>query len=131
MVINWITAKYTPTAVNFGTSPENLSEIVGKPGKIHRIYLNNLTPDTTYYYQVHNFGSLPELFSFQTAPQEPRPFSFLVIGDTQNGGGLGTPGWAYPTLAKSMQTQSFDLLMHVGDASEQGNDVRFLARIFS
>ena len=48
-----------------------------------------------------------------------------MIGDTQNGGGLGTPGWAYPTLAKSMQTQSFDLLMHVGDASEQGNDVRF------
>jgi hypothetical protein len=124
MVINWITRNETPTALDFGEDIKNLRNITGPKGKIHHLSLTELTPNTTYYYRIKDFSKDPSINSFQTAPTDPRPFAFTVVGDTQNGGGLGLPDWAYPFLAQNMATKDFDLFMHVGDACEQGNDVR-------
>lgn len=130
IIINWITKSPTASYISWGSSPESLTKI-GNPiiTKIHRITLENLSPQTKYYYQiVSDFqGSLQSsLHSFITAPSNYSPFSFVLFGDTQNGGGWGDPQWGYPKLIDHIQNSNlqFDLILHVGDASDQGNDIK-------
>lgn len=48
---------------------------------LHTATLRNLAPGTTYTYTVND----GEPSTFTTAPQQPRPFAFLYLGDAQNG----------------------------------------------
>ncbi|MHA1819431.1 MAG: metallophosphoesterase [Promethearchaeota archaeon] len=55
-------------------------------------------------------------------------FSFVVFGDTQNGGGLGDLNWGLRAILNSIfqskLDEEIDLILSVGDVSDQGNDIR-------
>ena len=50
----------------------------------HSVTFEGLTPDTLYAYRVGNGKIWSEWIQFRTASREPKPFSFLYVGDAQN-----------------------------------------------
>ncbi len=52
--IAWSTNVQAGSVVKYGTDPNNLSQTATAPwgGMTHRVYLKNLQPNTTYYYQA-------------------------------------------------------------------------------
>lgn len=131
ITINWITKEKTQTKIRFGSDPLSMNNIDGKFGKIHRITINNLSPNTQYFYEIIGFendnqnnAEKKKIRSFKTAPDKFKPFKFIVIGDTQNGGGFGDDSWAYPKLVQAFMKKDFDLVIHTGDATDQGNDLK-------
>lgn len=51
----------------------------------HTVTLRDLEPDTTYIYSVGNSDYWSEEAEFTTAPNAIKPFSFIYMGDAQNG----------------------------------------------
>ncbi len=50
----------------------------------HSVTFTDLIPDTVYAYRVGNGKIWSEWIQFRTAAAEPKPFSFLYVGDAQN-----------------------------------------------
>ena len=50
----------------------------------HTVTFKNLSPDTLYTYRVGDGANWSEYFHFSTASDEPKPFSFIYLGDAQN-----------------------------------------------
>lgn len=133
ITINWITKERSKTQIRFGLNTESMSIIEGVIGKIHRITINDLKPDTQYVYEIVGFKNgidTDKIHSFRTAPDEIKPFKFIVVGDTQNGGGFGDNSWAYPKLVDAFVKKDFDLMIHTGDATDQGNDLKSWHQFF-
>jgi hypothetical protein len=53
-LITWSTNVSTRTVLLYGVNPNNLDQVAQEPwdGLTHRVLLNNLAPNTTYYYRV-------------------------------------------------------------------------------
>jgi phosphodiesterase/alkaline phosphatase D-like protein len=75
-IIAWSTNVSSGTAVKYGTDPSNLTQTAAMPwgGITHRVTINNLQPNTTYFFQAvsdHAQGSGTDVVSnvaqFQTA----------------------------------------------------------------
>ncbi|GIX06103.1 MAG: hypothetical protein KatS3mg115_0506 [Candidatus Poribacteria bacterium] len=82
--------------------------------------LRNLEPGTTYVYTVGDGtpeGTSP-LMEFTTAPDEVRPFSFIYMGDAQNG--LDRWGSLIHTAFRLRPDAAFYLM--AGDLVNRGND---------
>ncbi|MFX0103318.1 MAG: metallophosphoesterase [Candidatus Hodarchaeota archaeon] len=124
ITINWFTKSETPTRVAFGKSENGMEVIEEKPGKIHHLTIRNLEPSTRYCYRVLDFEKDGSLHEFKTAPSAPVPVKFIVLGDTQNGGGMGTDKWGYKALMETIKKEDFDLFLITGDATDQGNDLK-------
>lgn len=78
----------TPKTVTARTELLETLDIVNDPtNNRHYVTLENLEPDTTYVYSVGdadgNYWS--GMAEFTTAPDEVEPFSFVYMGDAQNG----------------------------------------------
>jgi hypothetical protein len=54
--------------------------------------LSSLTPDTYYYFVIKDEESVTDRFWFKTAPDQPKPFTFVAGGDTKSGGASLTAG---------------------------------------
>jgi hypothetical protein len=133
MVINWITKEESSTELEWGQEPNSLIKISGQRAKVHRIFLTELHSATCYHYRILNFPSDSNLHHFYTAPDPQdmtKPVSIIVVGDTQNGGGAGDSTWAYPKLIDHIEKTPFDLVMHTGDATDQGNDIKSWREFF-
>ena len=96
-------------------------ELVNDP-VIHRhtAVLRELEPDTTYVYAVGD-GSpehWSELAEFTTAPEEVEPFSFIYMGDAQNG------LYRWGTLLKNAFRERPDAAFYImaGDLVDRGAD---------
>jgi Calcineurin-like phosphoesterase/Purple acid Phosphatase, N-terminal domain len=50
----------------------------------HSVTFRNLLPDTMYVYRVGDGRIWSEWNHFRTASKQPKPFSFLYVGDAQN-----------------------------------------------
>ncbi|MHA1734557.1 MAG: metallophosphoesterase [Promethearchaeota archaeon] len=133
VVVNWLTREAAGTRVALGRNEDALTEIIdpaeGAPGTLHRVALDGLEPGAVYYYKVLDFPHDPRVHSFRTAPSGGdnggKPVKFVVVGDTQNGGGFGSEDWAYPRIVDGWsESGDFDLVLHVGDATDQGNDLK-------
>ncbi len=85
-VIAWSTDKAGSTVVNYGTGPRNLSQVAEAPwganGRTHRVELQNLQPNTNYYFRVETGetrggnGAAVEtqgVINFRTQPQGAPP----------------------------------------------------------
>ncbi|MHA1370030.1 MAG: metallophosphoesterase [Promethearchaeota archaeon] len=132
ITINWFSKKESGSCVLFGEDENHLRMIKdGYFGKMHHVTVRGLTPGRTYCYSVPGFSKNGIFYKFQTAPDGSKPFNFVVIGDTQNGGGNGNENWGYYLISKALQSIDFDLLMHVGDVSDQGNDLKSWHQFFS
>ena len=112
----------TTCTIAYGTSvPGTMTVSNDKPGTMHELRLDKLTPKTRYFYQVTcttaDGKNLPgKWLSFFTAPDADDAWSFTVIGDTQRN----------PTvtgqLAKLMWERRPNFVLHCGDVVDSGPD---------
>lgn len=49
------------------------------------VELKGLQPGTKYSFRVGESGGVSDVLSFETAPEKPEPFTFVYLGDAQNG----------------------------------------------
>lgn len=120
MTIMWRTTQPGSTLVRYGATAACEQELaVDGQHDIHEVLLQNLEPETQYFYTVETTladGSIVEspTYTFTTAVRDQTPFAFAVFGDTQKNpkvsGQLATMAWA--------QRPSF--LVHVGDLVDKG-----------
>lgn len=50
----------------------------------HFVRLENLTPDTAYYFRVKDSEGVGQQLWFRTAPDRPQPFTFIAGGDSRS-----------------------------------------------
>jgi hypothetical protein len=74
-VITWTTAVAAPSALYYGTIPSNLNQSAfGEPNTTnHRVYLNNLAANSTYYIQVDTGSPSSPIRTFQTVASGAAP----------------------------------------------------------
>lgn len=87
---------------------------------LHRVDLNGLEPNTTYVYSIGDGSEdgWTELAEFTTAPSKTQPFSFIYMGDAQN----GLYRWgSLLDLANRMRPDASFYIM-AGDLVDRGND---------
>lgn len=84
MVIKWRNEENRLSQVFYGTSPQALFETVEMRSDSfdHEVTLENLLPDTLYYYRVN--GANENVFSFKTPPVEGEaiPTRVWILGDS-------------------------------------------------
>ncbi len=133
MTIRWQTLEAVRGELRYGTSLEQLDQVVEGPvATIHELRLTGLKPDSRYFYSVgdgvHHFRTAPE-------PASERPLRFWVQGDA---------GYAVPTtlLGRDAAMQwaaahprgtlpDIDLWLTTGDnAYSSGKDEEFQQHLF-
>ncbi len=77
-VITWTTDKPAPNVVYYGTSPRSLSQTAEgrEASTYHRVNLLNLSPETTYFFQVETgqpAGAQLATYNFRTVPAGGAP----------------------------------------------------------
>lgn len=70
-------------ALRVSTATQRLNTDLGS-ALYHSARFEDLTPETTYAYRVGDGTNWSEWVQFQTASTEPKPFSFIYVGDAQN-----------------------------------------------
>ncbi|GAA3407537.1 hypothetical protein GCM10020370_39290 [Paenibacillus hodogayensis] len=146
MSFNWVT---DPTVNNseiiYGTSPDLVGGVIKSATMtspeatdifpenrrtgfkaIHsfNVIVQDLTPETKYYYKVGNASSGYSAIASFTSPVDPdgkKPFSFVITPDTQ-----GTSVSAFDNTAKlydyiKANEPDAAFLLHMGDVVEDGN----------
>lgn len=81
-------AAKAPREVAATTERMETPDVVNDPAvNRHAVTLSGLAPDTTYVYSIQAGadGDWTEPAEFTTAPAETKPFSFVYMGDAQNG----------------------------------------------
>lgn len=114
IIIKWKTPTACQGQVLYGeTTTFDKKQSDAKPCTLHEIKLSGLTAQTQYFYQVRlqtDTGSVnSEIRTFQTASHQNSPFSFVVIGDTQNNLPVASK------IAGHAWGQRPNFCLHVGD----------------
>jgi len=91
--VSWRTTAETESKVEFGTSPDNLSNVATGTNtsladnyQWHTVKLTGLTADTRYYYRVVSEGQTSKIQRFRSQPPEGTKtghYRFAIIGDHQ------------------------------------------------
>jgi acid phosphatase type 7 len=81
----------------------------------HTIRVDGLTPATSYAYTVTSGASRQE-GSFTTAPDDARPFRFLVYGDNRSDEA------AHAAVVRAMMSARADFLVNTGDLVSRGTE---------
>ncbi|MGI6456389.1 MAG: fibronectin type III domain-containing protein [bacterium] len=110
-----------PTVVTAKTELLETLNIINDPVcHRHTVTLENLEPDTTYVYSVGDGSEdgWSELAEFTTAPERIVPFSFIYMGDVQN----GLDRWG--TLIHNAFRERPDAMFYImaGDLVNRGNE---------
>lgn len=116
MTVMWRSEEPGDSRLLLGTDAENLSEAarLEESVQVHRITLENLEPDTAYYYQVQTGDTRSGVHRFHTAVSPGQSFRFAVWGDNQNG-----PDRFREVLA-GIAASTPHLLVGVGDHVQDG-----------
>jgi 3',5'-cyclic AMP phosphodiesterase CpdA len=131
MVIKWRNEDQRVGKVHFGLSPDELFERVEKESDSfnHEILLENLVPDTRYFYQLIDFTD--SVHSFRTPPVEgeARPTRVWVLGDS------GTADSNARNVRNAFETfnggSTTDLVLMLGDnAYDSGADCEYQKAFF-
>lgn len=115
VIIAWRSKQKSLGRVTYGLTKElNNSAVEDSSDNKHAVHLNNLKPDTKYYYRVWNdTQQFNELDSFYTMPSENKEeISFLLWGDS------GTGNEAQMKIADLLNKEKADFAVHVGDVSQ-------------
>ncbi len=137
IIIKWRSSIPTYSVVYYGSSIHNLSSRVRSPSPTidHEILLENLQPDTRYYYHVDNIDRQPATgnvdFSFVTSPSQGtnKPTRIWVLGDsgTANSNAAAVRD-AYKTFTG---TREAELMLMLGDnAYRSGTDEEYQLAVF-
>ncbi len=138
VIVKWRTNIYTESKLLYGTSLSNLTDSVflTTPAQNHELLIDNLSPNTTYYYALANADStiLATDFDmyFRTSPTvgSTPPVRIWALGD------CGQPGLVASNVRNSYYTYAAgthtDLMLLLGDnAYNSGTDEQYQAAIFN
>jgi hypothetical protein len=131
IVIKWRNSDSDTSEVRYGTSPGELFELVSLKSDSfdHEVVLENLLPETRYYYRVN--GGIEGEYSFKTPPVEgvARPTRVWVLGDA---GTADTNSRAVrDAFYKYNNGIASDLVVMLGDnAYQNGTDSDYQAAFF-
>jgi len=84
----------------------------------HSVLLRDLEPGTTYTYNVLGDGSDAGKATFTTLPQGEHPFTFMILGDTQN---RDNP--AHRPIVERIMAGKPDMVFNTGDLVSDGHDI--------
>ena len=87
----------------------------------HSVQFNDLLPDTTYAYRVGDGQIWSEWLQFRTASKEPKPFSFLYVGDAQNN---ILELWSRVLRSGYKKAPDASFIIHAGDLVEHAHSER-------
>jgi predicted phosphodiesterase len=116
IAVCWISAEIGFGEVKYGTD-SSVSEKKSKEIKTtyHQITLNNLKPQTEYYYRVAGSNYESEIYKFSTAPHESTAFSFVVLGDTRDGHEV------HEKIVEKTISHNPNFVIHTGDLVSKGS----------
>ncbi|MFN4114007.1 MAG: fibronectin type III domain-containing protein [Sphingomonadaceae bacterium] len=101
-----------------GTGTDTISE--NGAARYHKVRFTGLKPDTAYAYRVRGAAGFSEWHQFRTASLEPRPFTMIYMGDTQNSIlDIGSLGWRRALL----QAGNPRIMLHAGDLVASRDDL--------
>jgi len=116
----WETGSQSTAKVYYGPQvPLEKFVLVSKPTSFFEVELPGLKPNTNYFYKVvttnsNGLKSESEVYSFQTAPDQPRPLGFGFISDTQDNPEV----WG--EIARRLFAERPDFIIHTGDIVGEG-----------
>lgn len=123
MIVQWGTEEDTMVScpsdniVEYGTDNDNLNLSENGNSNMylwttctHTTQLQNLNPNTTYYYRVGGEGEWSSVYSFKTIKENPDKIIIGAIADH------GTSSNAQETTS-NMENENLDLVIHPGDIS--------------
>ena len=84
-------------------------------GAAHELVVNGLEPATAYHYTVTLDDGTIERGNFTTAPEDARPFSFLLYGDNRSN------PYAHAAIVAALKKTPGELLIHTGDMVYDGS----------
>ena len=117
-VIFWRTENASDAMVEYGLSDSNLNETITNStlDTDHRILLDDLSPDTIYFYRVSSDTDTSDIYHFKTAPLEAGSFKLVVFGDNRpSSNAAPVPPEEYETLVDMIVLEEPNLVIHSGD----------------
>jgi len=136
ITIQWKTNASCNSEVTYGTSPGALTKTINDPNSStsHTLTLQNLFPNTKYYYSIGTIGNAIQATSqnyFYTAPDENDtiPLRFWVTGDFGNGS--STQLAVKNSFANFTSGQKINGWLWLGDnAYSNGTDQEYQTKVF-
>jgi len=137
--ISWKTDVATGGAVDFTTDSDSVLhghfEITRDSDnitEIHHIHLSGLKPDTRYFYRIQYGNQTSRTFQFRTFPNENKPLTFIVYGDTQEPQDGQTQLERHKPVADAIAREEDVLfVLHTGDVVNDPSDMQEWDRFFS
>jgi len=117
-VIFWRTENASDAMVEYGLTDSNLNETITNStlDTDHRILLDSLSPNTTYFYRVSSDTDTSDIYHFKTAPLEAGSFKLAVLGDNRpSSNEAPVPPEAYEDLINMIILEEPNLVIHTGD----------------
>lgn len=120
IVIMCETSQAAKMRVNYAPRQPLSSQATSEsPSLIQEVTLTNLTPGMIYYYQVQcesadNEPIQSEIYSFQTASGDDRPWALGIIGDTQRNPSITA------ACADGLYALRPNIVIHCGDVVDDG-----------
>jgi acid phosphatase type 7 len=90
--------------------------VTQEPERFHALTIQGLEPSTSYTYSVTALDVKSPEGRIVTAPEDDRPFTFLLYGDNRS-----DPA-AHEAVVKAMMATPSDFLLHTGDMVLEGDD---------
>lgn len=91
----------------------------------HEILVSGLEPATAYRYTLTLDDNTTDQGSFTTAPEDARPFSFVIYGDNRSN------PYAHAAIVATIRKTPHDFLVHTGDMVYNGSDLQDWREFFS
>lgn len=136
--VRWRTDSATISTVKYGTDKNNLNQVVSLANQVidHIVTLQNLAPDTKYYYSVGYGGIVLQADSqnyFRTAPisnpNYDKPIRMWAVGDMAKGNPRQIE--MMNAFSKYVDTNYIDGYVMLGDnAYDNGYDIDYQLRFF-
>jgi predicted phosphodiesterase len=139
MTIMWETSTSDADYIEYGVDTtygaEKTSEVFQSGGDqtwIHKVTLSPLIPNTTYHYRVRMALHASRDYTFVTAPESSKAFSFGVWGDSQGSTDNPTnPDEPTLTLMRHMASvEKVDFAISTGDLASNGQSASSVRRAF-
>lgn len=110
-------ADFAKTARRITAKSEPYSTDLG-PAQAHSATFSGLRPSTAYSYRVGDGENWSPWNTLMTASQKPEPFSFIYLGDAQNG---ILPYWSRLVRQAFAHAPDARFLLHAGDLINRHN----------
>ena len=114
-VIMWDTSLPSSSVVEYGlTIGTEYSTVSDELVTKHEVKLEDLKPETVYFYRIKSNGLTSDWYSFKTAVNENTRFSFIAYGDNQMN------FLRHSEITSQFSKHDFDFIINCGDVVQYG-----------